>query len=60
MEVQNSLSLPIFIHDNQGNMINIILYYNPDTEQPLKLIMLSYQGMLQASREAPILLNGLA
>lgn len=39
---------------------NIILYYNPETEQPLKLIMLSYQRMLQASREAPILLNGLA
>ncbi len=35
---------------------NIVLYYNPETEQPLKLIVLSYQGLLQA----PILLDGLA
>ena len=39
---------------------NIILYYNPETQQPLKLILLSYQGLLQASRQAPILLDGLA
>ena len=39
---------------------NIVLYYNPETEQPLKLIVLSYQGLLQASRQAPILLDGLA
>lgn len=39
---------------------NIVLYYNPETEQPLKLIFLSYQGLLQASQQAPILLDGLA
>ena len=39
---------------------NIVLYYNPDTEQPLKLILLSYQGLLQASLQAPVLLDGLA
>jgi hypothetical protein len=39
---------------------NIILYYNPETQQPLKLILLSYQRLLQASRQAPILLDGLA
>ncbi len=39
---------------------NIVLYYNPATEQPLKLIVLSYQGLLQASRQAPLVLDGLA
>lgn len=39
---------------------NIVLYYNPDTEQPLKLILVSYQALLQASMQAPILLDGLA
>jgi len=39
---------------------NIVLYYNPETEKPLKLILVSYQAMLQASQQAPILLNGLA
>ena len=39
---------------------NIVFYYNPETEQPLKLILLSYQRLLQASRQAPILLDGLA
>lgn len=38
---------------------NIVLYYNPDTEKPLKLIMVSYQAMLQESRQRPLLLNGL-
>jgi len=36
------------------------LYYNPDTEKPLKLILLSYQALLEASTQAPILLDGLA
>jgi hypothetical protein len=36
-----------------------VLYYNPETEQPLQLILLSYQGMLQASKKTPILLDGL-
>jgi len=39
---------------------NIVLYYNPDTEQPLELILVSYQALLQASLQAPILLDGLA
>ena len=39
---------------------NIVFYYNPETEQPLKLILLSYQRLLQASRQSPILLDGLA
>ena len=39
---------------------NIVLYYNPDTEKPLKLILLSYQVLLEASTQAPILLDGLA
>jgi hypothetical protein len=38
---------------------NIVLYYNPETEQPLKLILLSYQKMLQASVKKPIVLDGL-
>ncbi len=39
---------------------NIVLYYNPDTERPLKIIFMSYQAMLQASLQAPILLDGIA
>ena len=39
---------------------NIVLYYNPDTEQPLKIIFVSYQAMLQASKYTPILLDGIA
>lgn len=39
---------------------NIILYFNPETEKPLKLILVSYQAMLEASAQAPILLDGLA
>lgn len=39
---------------------NIVLYYNPDTEQPLKIIFMSYQAMLQASTQTPILLDGIA
>ncbi|MCB0120910.1 MAG: hypothetical protein KDE58_01640 [Caldilineaceae bacterium] len=39
---------------------NIVLYYNPETNAPLQLILLSYQAMVQASRQQPILLEGLA
>ena len=39
---------------------NIVLYYNPDTEKPLQLILVSYQAMLQASQQTPITLDGLA
>ena len=39
---------------------NIVLYYNPDTGKPLQLILVSYRALLQASAQAPILLDGLA
>ncbi|MEA3352088.1 MAG: hypothetical protein U9Q82_15900 [Chloroflexota bacterium] len=39
---------------------NIVLYYNPETEKPLKLVLLSYSALLQTSAETPILLDGLA
>jgi hypothetical protein len=38
---------------------NLVLYYNPETEQPLKLIIVSYQAMLQASAGTPLVLDGL-
>jgi hypothetical protein len=39
---------------------NIVLYYNPDTGQPLELILVSYQAMVRASEQTPIVLDGLA
>ena len=39
---------------------NIVLYFNPDTEQPLALILSSYQAMMEASSQTPLLLDGLA
>ncbi|MEZ4861798.1 MAG: hypothetical protein R3C14_10835 [Caldilineaceae bacterium] len=39
---------------------NIVLYYNPETEKPLQLILVSYQAMLRESLQRPILLDGLA
>ena len=39
---------------------NIVLYYDPQKEKPLKLILVSYQAMLRASVQTPILLDGLA
>ena len=39
---------------------NIVLYYNPETEKPLQLILVSYQAMLRASIQTPIVLDGLA
>jgi hypothetical protein len=39
---------------------NLVLYYNPETGQPLKLIVISYQALLQASVQAPVPLDGLA
>ena len=38
---------------------NIVLYYNPETEKPLQLILVSYQAMVEASQQAPILLDRL-
>ncbi|MBV7335264.1 hypothetical protein KFU94_44895 [Chloroflexi bacterium TSY] len=39
---------------------NIVLYFNPETEQPLALILSSYQAMMKASEQTPLLLDGLA
>lgn len=39
---------------------NLVLYYNPETEQPLKLLIISYQALLQASAKSLIILDGLA
>jgi len=39
---------------------NIVLYYNPETKTPLKLVLSSYRELLQASTRAPIVLDGLA
>jgi hypothetical protein len=39
---------------------NIVVYYNPETEQPLKLILISYQAMVHASATLPIELDGIA
>ncbi len=39
---------------------NIVLYFNPQTGQPIKLILLSYRRMLMVSAEQPIPLDGLA
>ncbi|MCB9156132.1 MAG: hypothetical protein H6645_03335 [Caldilineaceae bacterium] len=39
---------------------NIVLYFNPETEQPLALILTSYQAMMQTGAQTPLLLEGLA
>jgi hypothetical protein len=39
---------------------NIVLYYNPKTEEPLGLVLLSYRALLQASAQVPLPLEGLA
>lgn len=38
---------------------NIVLYFNPETSLPIRLIMVSYRRMVEVSRAHPILLNGL-
>lgn len=38
---------------------NIVLYYDAATDEPLSLILLSYQAMLRESAQHPILLDGL-
>ena len=38
---------------------NIVLYYNPQTQQPLKLIVVSYQAMVRASVRTPLALDTL-
>lgn len=39
---------------------NIVLYLNPQTEQPLSLILSSYQAMMRANEQTPLRLEGLA
>jgi len=38
---------------------NIVLYFNPKTHEPVELILISYQAMLQASAQKPLRLPGL-
>ncbi len=38
---------------------NIVLYLDPVTEQPVALILSSYQAMLQAHAHTPLVLDGL-
>ncbi len=47
-------------HSGIELMDNIVLYFNPQTMQPIKLILLSYRRMLEASAGQPIPLDGLA
>ncbi len=39
---------------------NIVLYYNPKTQQPLKLIVVSYQAMVRTSVHTPLALDTLS
>jgi len=41
-------------------MDNVVLYFNPETERPLKMILLSYARLVAASARQPLLLDGLA
>ena len=36
---------------------NIVLYYNPETDQPPELILVSYQALVRASEQRPIRLD---
>jgi hypothetical protein len=38
---------------------NIVLYFDPVSEQPIRLILTSYQRMAEISRRQPIPLDGL-
>ena len=38
----------------------IVLYYTPSTGHPLELILVSYQALVRASEQTPIMLDGLA
>lgn len=38
---------------------NIVLYFNPETRQPIKLLLLSYRRLVEASRKVPLPLDGL-
>lgn len=38
---------------------NIVLYYNPETKTPIKLLILSYGALMQTNAKSPISLDGL-
>lgn len=39
---------------------NIVFYFNPETQRPLKMILISYARLLAASMRQPLPLDGLA
>ncbi len=39
---------------------NIVFYFNPETQRPLKMIMISYARLLAASVGQPLSLDGLS
>jgi hypothetical protein len=39
---------------------NIVFYYSPKTKEPLKLVLISYRALAQASAQVPLRLEGLA
>lgn len=39
---------------------NIVFYFNPETQRPLKMILISYARLLAASERQSLPLNGLA
>jgi len=41
-------------------MDNVVLYFDPATEEPLKIILLSYVRLIAASARQPLPLDGLA
>lgn len=47
-------------HDGVEFTDNIVLYYNPQTQPPLKLIVVSYQAMVQTSLHTPFALDMLS
>jgi hypothetical protein len=38
---------------------NLVLYYNPESAEPIRLVIISYQALLRASAKTPIPLDGL-
>lgn len=53
VEVEDQPHIGIELSDN------IVLYFNPETEQPIKLLLLSYRRLVETSRKAPLPLSGL-
>lgn len=53
VEIEDQAHRGVELHDN------IILYFNLETEQAIKLILLSYYRLTEASRQQPLSLDGL-